>query len=1466
MAENSSSLLPLNTLSGSYGIWSLSAPAAQIQAENALAPNPAYKKWHTQDRILLSLLYASLTEECMAEVINCTTARDAWLALEVSFSHSSKTRELQLKDELQLMQRGSRGVAEYARSFRSLCDQLSAIGKPVDDTDKVHCPRALNHELFSRSLLGDSSSQTAMVAQRSSSNRFKSASPFPASGQSAKPFSATCQWCGKERHTAKKCHKLGKLLKKAKAEGLIEAFAATTLDDNQDNEWYTDTGATSHMTNDVTALDKSVPYTGNQRVVVGNGQSLSISRIGSISSLVASRILKMSDVLIVPHITKNLLSISKLTRENNCLVIFSSSGFIIQDLATRAVMGVGRCENGLYILDRGHASLFTSLSSCNSRASSVIWHARLGHPSSRIISSLNKHGVITFSDKNTFDSKPCFGCQLGKSHRLPFPNLNQRCSFLFERIHCDLWGPSPIPSPSGTEFTNHRFTSFLRQHGIVQRIACPYTPNQNGIAERKHRHITETGLTMMFHSHVPLHLWVESFSTACYLINRLPSPVLDGKTPHEILYGKIPSYSSLRTFGCLCFPFLRDYMPHKLSPRSIPCVFIGYSSLHKGFRCLDKKNNRVYVSRHVQFFEDHFPYATSVIPSSVGTDYVTFTETCDNSPCSENSSPVGGTPVCNQTPTHCAPCADSTPIIMPPLTHSQPSSHEIALEVPPSVPSTTIQPSTSTHPMVTRARDGIVKRRIIHSLCAFTAPSWFQVHLAVKEPRGFKSAVKNPAWLLAMDAEIAALQHNNTWRLVPRPADHNVVGCRWIFKTKLNADGSIERHKARLVAQGFSQKPGIDFEETFSPVVRPASVRIILSLAAMHRWPLRQLDVKNAFLHGFLSEEVYMEQPPGYIDPQFPTHVCRLQRALYGLKQAPRAWFQRFSQFLLRLGFIASRADSSLFVHHSSHGVVYLLLYVDDMVITGNNTSMLHSLIDRLASEFSMKDLGDLHYFLGIEVVRNDKGLFLSQAKYALDLLTRAEMVDCKPISTPSLVGSHLTDSGTLYSDATQFRSLAGALQYLTLTRPDLSYSVNSICQYMHAPTIDHFTALKRILRYVKDLARYSDADWLVACHSSFNNWISVILSNLISWGSKKQSTVARSSAEAEYRALATVAAELSWILQLLRELQITLPSPPKLLCDNNSAIFIASNPVTKSRSKHIDIDYHFVRELVAKRVINLSFVPSHLQLADVFTKAVAKLQFLFDRGKLCVSPISPTPTLRGDIRGNSDSSDSSDHDQDISIYFTVTLFANTLRAPYYEHVMGSSAQQFMDAVAVAERIEQEIRSGRISAPAEKRGFEGKTKDVEHFEDDYKGRNNQFQNYHNPSSEIANINLQEPLQPPYPDWYKSDLTCEYHAGAAGHSIHTCGAFKKKLMQLIKAGWITFDENPGGWPGGGGLGLVGVLPMRSQVRIRSGANNSLGPSDLGEALDLTVVHLWETCLPRPCAPPGLVRPSGLDTRG
>ncbi|WKA07360.1 hypothetical protein VitviT2T_025200 [Vitis vinifera] len=466
-----------------------------------------------------------------------------------------------------------------------------------------------------------------------------------------------------------------------------------------------------------------------------------------------------------------------------------------------------------------------------------------------------------------------------------------------------------------------------------------------------------------------------------------------------------------------------------------------------------------------------------------------------------------------------------------------------------------------------------------------------------------------------MDDEIQALKKNDIWDLVPRPINHNVVGCCWIFRTKLHANGSIERHKARLVAKGFSQIHGLDFEDIFNPMVQPATIQIILSIAVSSGWPLHQLDVKNAFLHSHFSEEVYMEQPPGYTDAQFPQH-----------------------------------ADSSFFVHHTIASTVYLLLYVDNMVLTGTNPVLIKTPITRLSKEYTMKDLGSLHYFLGVEVQHNSQGLFLSQTKYALDLLQRADMIEAKPISTPFVVGQHLSTIGKLFSDPTLFRSFARALQYLTITQPDLSFSVNSICQYMHAPTEDHFRTLKRILRYVKgtvhyglqlhctsshELLAYSDADWAGCPNTqrSTSGYLIFFGANFVSWCSKKQSTVSRSSAEAEYRSLAITTAEVAWIVQLLRDLRLPLPSPSKILCDNRSALFMAVNPVTRSRSKHSAIDYHFVRELIANGSLKVTFTPSHSQFADSFTKGVSKPQFLLFRNKLHVIP-STTFSLQGGDRG----------------------------------------------------------------------------------------------------------------------------------------------------------------------------------------------------------------------------------------
>jgi histone deacetylase 1/2 len=404
------------------------------------------------------------------------------------------------------------------------------------------------------------------------------------------------------------------------------------------------------------------------------------------------------------------------------------------------------------------------------------------------------------------------------------------------------------------------------------------------------------------------------------------------------------------------------------------------------------------------------------------------------------------------------------------------------------------------------------------------------------EPSSIKQALCDPRWTEAMNLEYEALLRNKTWKLVPRPQGKNIIGCKWVYKVKHKADGSVDRYKARLVAKGFKQRYGIDYEDTFSPVVKAATIRLILSIAVSNGWSLRQLDVQNAFLHGVLDEEVYMDQPPGYADKACPGYVCKLERALYGLKQAPRAWYARLCGKLISFGFKSSRADTSLFYYNKGGHTLFVLVYVDDIIVASSSLDATKALLSDLQHDFALKDLGDLHYFLGIEVKRDSHGLILSQSKYANDILARSGMDKCKTVDTPlaSTQKLSVTDGEKLgEEDSTRYRSLVGALQYLTLTRPDISFSVNKVCQFLHAPTTTHFSAVKRILRYVHGTSKYglrirkskcridsafSDADWAgdVDDRRSTGGFAVFLGENLISWTARKQATVSRSSTEAE--------------------------------------------------------------------------------------------------------------------------------------------------------------------------------------------------------------------------------------------------------------------------------------------------------------------------------------------------------------
>jgi hypothetical protein len=805
-----------------------------------------------------------------------------------------------------------------------------------------------------------------------------------------------------------------------------------------------------------------------------------------------------------------------------------------------------------------------------------------------------------------------------------------------------------LRSDNGGEYSSRQFVDFCAQHGIRRQMTVPYNPQQNGVAERKNRAITGAARSMLHDQSLPLYLWAEACGTAVYLQNRSPHRILGKMTPEEAFTGRRPDVEHIRIFGCSTFSHVPSERRTKLDPTAQQGILVGYSEVSKAYRIYIPPLRKVVVSRDVRFEEDR-AFARSLESSRAVEDDAELPVAA-----SEGAQPQwSGTPFSEVTGSPCTASESQAQHVQSDGAQtSERGQTSGSQSVEASPEAITLGQRDLTSPLTTSG-----KRR----------PRWFQetlkeaienvgepksqirqrrppvrlgAYLALVttirdiEPQTFAQAVDHQVWREAMVEEYDSIVRNDVWDVVPRPVGKSVVTSRWLYKTKIAADGSVEKHKARFVARGFSQIEGVDYDETFAPVARYTSIRTIIAIAAEMGWRIHQMDVKTAFLNGFIEEEVYIEQPQGFEVSDRETHVCLLRKALYGLKQAPRAWYSRIDTYLLQMGFEKSDADPNLYFIIRGEDTLILILYVDDLFITGAEDLIADCKLG-LASEFEMSDIGLMHYFLGMEVWQEEGHIFLGQGKYAADILSRFQMEDCRPMSTPMITNwKKLSASDSQLVDATVYRQLIGSLMYLVNTRPDICFAVNTLSQYMVEPRSVHMVGAKHVLRYVAgtvdfgldyvrgdgvSLVGYTDSDWAgcAADRKSTSGCCFSLGSGLVSWFSRKQKSVALSSAEAEYMAASQASCEAIWLRKMLVGLFGQEMAPTVIHCDNQSCIKLSENPVFHDRSKHIEIRYHFIRDWVQRGAVQLQYISTDDQVADILTKALPRGKHVFFRDKM---------------------------------------------------------------------------------------------------------------------------------------------------------------------------------------------------------------------------------------------------------
>ncbi|KAJ9561598.1 hypothetical protein OSB04_006758 [Centaurea solstitialis] len=1070
--------------------------------------------------------------------------------------------------------------------------------------------------------------------------------------------SGPCHVCGETGHYAREC----KDRKSGPVANAVEEVANLVANVNLGGVymissltravaargWFVDTGATIHVCGQRRCFDTYRP------VPAGLLWFALMVIVLMCWVLVIGRTVVLTDALHVPTIPKGLVSADKFDKggfkmvlENGRIDISRGGAYVgkavnvsgmyrlvlesddeVNNVGSGSSSGSNDVTSGVGsnnvlfpFANEVNISGYFVCSVTSSDTSVTLWHKRLAHTNIKNIEKMQAKGMLTLDKK---DFEKCETCVRSKFTKKPFPSVKRRNTSLLELIHSDICELNGIltrggrryfitfcddstrylyvyllkskdeafdafkvykaevenqqekrikilRSDRGGEYFSREFDAFCEENGIKHERTSPFTPQQNGLAERKNRTLVEMVNCMLNQSGLPTNLWGEALLTACHIHNRITSRVIP-TSPYELWKGRKPEIDYMKVWGCVAYYRTPDPKRSKLGDRAMKSIFVGYAMNSVAYRFLDNESGFIVESRDADFFEDKF------LKDSETTNPISIPSTSRDVP--------------------------------------EPSRY---IEEP--------RRSTRTRKEKSLG-DDFVSYLVEGSQKKVTREFIFTINFE-DDPKIFSEAMSSRdahLWKEAINDEMDSILGNGTWELDNLPKGKIPIGSKWIFKKKYHPDGSISAYKARLVAKGYRQREGIDYFDTYAPVARISSIRTLIAISALKGLYIHQMDVKTAFLNGYLNEEIYLEQPEGFVVPGQENKVCRLIKSLYGLKQAPKQWHERFDTTVTNFGFRHNGADRCIYSKCTSDFTVVICLYVDDMLIINTDLEGISETKKYLSSNFKMKDLGEVDTILGIKVKRTGSQISLSQSHYIEKILTKFQHLNIKEFNTPFDSCVKLgANSGRAVAQL-EYASAIGSMMYaMHCTRPDIAFAVSKLSQHTINPGVEHWKAVSRVLGYLKRTSKlemtytsssgilegYSDASWIdqTSDSKSTSGWIFTLAGGAISWASKRQTCIAHSTMEAEFIALAAAGKEAEWIRDLLSDIRlwdVPMPSIP-MYCDSEATLSKVYNAVYNGKSRHIGLRHNYVRQLFENGTIKVVFVKSSKNLADPLTKPLTR-------------------------------------------------------------------------------------------------------------------------------------------------------------------------------------------------------------------------------------------------------------------